>query len=147
MKVLFLDIDGVVNCSTTAQRSGYFIGIDPYMALMIDRIIQATGCKVVLSSSWRHFTGGTDEVRNKVCELYDVTPTFAGDLRGTEIEKWLDDHNAKFGGNVETEVTRYAIVDDNDDMLPEQMPNFFKTSWTTGITQEVANNIIAHFNS
>lgn len=144
MKVLFLDIDGVVNCATTAQRSGYFIGIDPYMALMIDRIIQATGCKVVLSSSWRHFTGGAKEVCKKVCELYGVTPTLLGELRGTEIKKWLDDHDSVFENEL---VTKYAIVDDNDDMLPEQMPNFFKTSWSTGITQEIANNIIAHLNA
>jgi hypothetical protein len=144
MKVLFLDIDGVVNCATTPQRFNGFFGIDPYMALMIDRIIQATGCQVVLSSSWRHHEDSMEEVRKRVCKFIDVTPTIYPGIRGDEIKAWLDRHDSVFENEP---VTKYAIVDDNSDMLDEQMPNFFKTMWPTGITQEVANEIIAHLNA
>lgn len=121
------------------------IGIDPYMALLVDRIIQSTGCKVVLSSTWRLFEPSREEVRKQVCDFIDVTPrlfsgVYAPHERGHEIKDWLDRH---------PEVTRYAILDDNSDMLPEQLPNFFKTEWfgDGGLNQEIADRVIAHLNA
>jgi hypothetical protein len=143
MKVLFLDIDGVVNCASTAQRHRGYIGIDPYMALLIDRIIQATGCKVVLSSSWRILPDGREEVRKQVCEFIDVTPSMPiiggaemGE-RGKEVKAWLEKH---------PEVTQYAILDDSTDFLPEQFHHFFRTYWEKGITEEIANAVIYWLN-
>src|SRR6478752_5238839 len=107
MKVLFLDIDGVVNCARTPVASDNFIGIDPYMTLLIDRIVQATGCSVVLSSSWRYHEDSMAEVRRRVCDFIDVTPKNNGlTSRGTEIKAWLEAH---------PDVTQYAILDDNTD--------------------------------
>ena len=144
-KILFLDIDGVVNCATTSQRHRGTIGIDPYMALLVDRIIQATGCGVVISSSWRHSKERLDEIRKQACEFTDITPSgrltnYEDRPRGHEIRKWLDRHS-----DVER-VDRYAILDDDSDMLDEQLPSFFKTSWQTGLTQEIADKVIAHLN-
>lgn len=135
IKVLFLDIDGVVNCATTAQRHRGFIGIDPYMAHLVRMIVEKTGCQVVLSSSWRYFPGGREEVERQVCPLLDVTPHSDLGCRGDEIRAWLNAH---------PEVTRYAIVDDNSDMLPEQHLNFFQTSWERGITEDISQAIILH---
>lgn len=129
-------MDGVVNCKTTSQRHRGFIGIDPHMAFMVGKIIIATDCKVVLSSSWRHFKdGGIEEIEKQVHKLYDKTPTFLGEKRGVEIKAWLDNHS---------EVERYAILDDDSDMLDEQKENFFQTSWEIGITEEIMNNVIKH---
>lgn len=134
-KALFLDIDGVVNCQSTRQRSGGFIGIDPQLAFLVGKIILETDCKVVVSSSWRHFNGGLDEIRQAVYpELYSVTPTIGG-VRGEEVEAWLKEH---------PEVGTYAILDDDDDFLPEQP--LFKTTWQTGITEEIMQRVIAHLN-
>lgn len=144
MKVLFLDIDGVCNCATTAQRHRGVIGIDPFMALLVGRIVEATDCKIVLSSSWRHWEEGRDEVRRQVWDFIDVTPSMpksggAEDMeRGFEIQDWLDRH---------PEVTKFAILDDDSDMLPEQKPSFFKTSWQTGLTEEIAKQVIDHLNA
>lgn len=142
MKVLFLDIDGVVNCVTTAQRHRGFIGIDPYMALLVDRIIQATGCEVVLSSTWRLFPESRKEVEKQVCKFIDVTKSMPlkGGVemheRGKEVAEWLSRH---------PEVERYAILDDSRDFMPDQP--LFNTSWSTGLTQEIANDVIAHLNA
>ncbi len=138
MKILFLDIDGVVNCSSTRQRHRGYIGIDPFMALLIGRItIAHPDLKVVLSSSWRNFDGGRVEVERQVVPIFDTTPRAASGIRGSEIKMWLDEH---------PEVTKYAIIDDDEDMLDEQLPNFFKTSWQTGITQEIVDRVIEHYN-
>lgn len=158
MKVLFLDIDGVVNCSKTMQRHRGVIGIDPYMALLVDRIVQATGCEVVLSSTWRLWPETREEVKRQVCQFIDTTPQLLRSMsnggfingedydgkggyqsasRGYEIQDWLDRH---------PEVTQYAILDDDSDMLAQQKPNFFKTTWDDGLNEEIANRVIAHLN-
>jgi hypothetical protein len=143
IKVLFLDIDGVVNCATTTQRHRGFIGIDPYMAFLVGKLVMETGVKVVLSSSWRNSPDGIEEVESQVVKLFDMTETLGRPVgtsieyceRGREIKEWLDRH---------PQVVRYAILDDNNDMLPEQQPNFFKTSWLTGITPEICAEVKEH---
>lgn len=160
MKVLFLDVDGVLNSEQTFFRSkgeredSYLI--DPFMALLIARIVEATDCKIVLSSSWRHHPEGVKKVERRVWRVMDITPTILSTReereectkkglswatlceRGREIQAWLESH---------PEVERYAILDDDSDMLEEQLPNFFKTSWQQGITEEIADNVIMHLNS
>ena len=136
MKILFLDIDGVVNCARTYKAGTSNFPLDPYMAFLVARIVEATGCKVVLSSSWRYHEESAEQVRQRVVDFIDVTPKLNGlTSRGTEIDKWLEAH---------PEVTKYAILDDNSDMLEEQMPNFFLCPWETGLTDEIAQNVIDH---
>jgi len=138
IKILFLDIDGVVNSVETARRAqkkGGIIGIDPHLSLLVHRIIEATDCKVVLSSTWRLIPASLEECREKF-PIISVTPSLRGCIRGKEIQVWLD----TMGFND----VKYAILDDDGDMLPEQIPNFFQTTWEKGLTEEIANNVIHH---
>lgn len=138
MKVLFLDIDGVVNCKDTMQRHRGFIGIDPYMAFLIGKIVLDTGVSIVLSSTWRLDEHSREEVRSQVYDFIDITPHLAGGMRGEEIQAWLDKH---------PEVERYAILDDDTQILDSQKPNWFRTFWEKGITKEIAEKVTEHFNS
>jgi len=135
MKVLFLDIDGVVNRAGTRQRYRGFMGIDPFLASMVGKIILDTGAAVVLTSTWRHFQGGREEVDRHVYKTFDVTPIADTGFRGEEVKMWLDGH---------PEVTRYAIVDDDSDFYADQP--LFKTNWQTGITDEVAQQVTKFLN-
>jgi len=146
MKVLFLDCDGVINCADTFKidKDAYF-PVDKYMSFLVGKIQLDTGCEIVLSSSWRHHQRSIDLINERLFKLYDITgyepyddtrPSGAENCqRGREIKAWLDKHS---------EVTKYAILDDDSDMLPEQMPNFFKTSWQTGLTEEIAQQVTKH---
>ena len=138
-KVLFLDIDGVCNSEQTHTKdpSAYF-PIDKYLAFLIGKIQLDTNCEVVLSSSWRHHKPSIEEIEKRIVKISDITTKEHKEIRGYEIETWLEDH---------PEVTKYAILDDDDDMLEKQKPNFFKTSWKIGITKEIADSIITHLNS
>lgn len=136
MKILFLDIDGVVNSLYTLQRSRGMYGIDPAMADRVKRIITETGCEVVLSSTWRLDGRSRAEVQKKVCLFIGVTPDFRGTTdRGCEVISWMKEH---------PEVTRHAILDDNADFHKEQP--LFKTTWAAGLTDEIADAVIAHLN-
>ena len=146
MKVLFLDIDGVCNSKNTTYRRDGYIGIDPYMAFLVGNMVDDLDLKVVLSSSWRHLKEGVDEISKRVCPIFDVTGTGKyikeeeeqgmHTIRGREIKAWLDEH---------PDVEKYAILDDDTDMLPEQFPYFFKTSWETGVTPEVIKEVRKYF--
>ena len=61
------------------------------------------------------------------------TPYHGGSIRGEEIDEWLRLHPY---------VKKYAIVDDDSDMLPHQP--LFKTTWEEGLTEEVARRIEMH---
>jgi hypothetical protein len=145
MTVLFLDIDGVCNSLAYAQHNGLNLWnkVDPEACAIVQRIVAETGCKVVLSSTWRLYPDSLAVVRKEVCEIIDCTPNLQGEgghygitARGVEIKHWLDQH---------PEVERYAILDDNSDMLPGQP--LFLTSFNTGLTNKIADNVIEYLHS
>lgn len=147
-KIVFLDIDGVANSEETLKKSnGGIVGIDPYMAFLIGKIQLETDCKFVLSSSWRHHPESVKNVEARIAPLLDCTgrepldpsrpPGVGNCQRGREIQAWLDNH---------PEVKKYAIIDDDNDMLPEQQANFFKTQWKVGMTEEIMQSVIEHLN-
>lgn len=146
MKVLFLDIDGVLNNNHTLERFEGALGIDPAMVKSLKFILYQTKAKVVLSSTWRLYPSAKAEVERVLApyEVIDVTPDNNGlTSRGTEIQQWLDAH---------PEVERYAILDDNEDFLEHQKPNFFQTfrvengELFLGLTSGNAAGVIGHFN-
>lgn len=142
MKVLFLDIDGVVNCENTFKmgaRNTTPYPLDPEMAFMVGKIVLYTGCAVVLSSSWRHDERAIKAVEDNIVPIIGITGNsrlvnYEDKPRGHEIQSWLDAH----------QVDKYAILDDDSDMLESQLPNFFKTSWKTGLTEDIMNKVIEH---
>lgn len=144
IKILFLDIDGVCNNQKTRERQGTtkYIGINPVMADRVRRIITETGCKVVLSSSWRLFPDSKEWAEKNVCEFFDVTvdlnrgAIWGMVYRGFEIKEWLGRHPG---------ACRYAILDDSDDFLWGQ--HLFRTTWAEGLTDDIADAVIAHLNA
>ena len=136
MKVIFLDIDGVVNNKRTKENFQGFMTVDPAMAAVVQRIVRNTGCEIVLLSSWRLFQNGRDKVERKICKFADITPILHAP-RGYEIKVWLTRH---------PEIEHYAILDDAGSLLPEQRANFFETTWGSGLTEDIALAVEKHLN-
>lgn len=149
MKVLFLDIDGVCNSrlyfKRMAKRNPDFKiwhEVDPAAVELVRRIIKETGCKVVLSSTWRLYPEAREVVRQKVCSFIDCTKDMQAGAkrgivpRGEEVQEWLDRH---------PEVTTYAILDDDDDFLPHQWN--FDTTFEHGLTEDITQAVIDHLNA
>jgi len=132
MRIIFLDIDGVLNVIPQGHDE-YGAIFHPHFVDNLKRIVDETGAKIVISSSWRHsgFLAMKEmwAFRNLPGEFLDITPShidmdrnlpFMERLeRGSEIQEWLDNH---------PEVTSYVILDDDTDMLPSQIDNFVQTS-------------------
>ena len=131
MKVLFLDIDGVLNSTRTCTATGGYPhelehrgGFDWIAIRLLQRLCDSSGVQIVLSSAWRLHHDFKDVAKAFDLPIIDRTPSLCGP-RGKEIQHWLDAH---------PDVEVYAIVDDDADMLPEQMPRFVKTDGREGLT-------------
>ena len=145
MKVIFLDIDGVLNV-ISHDHDEFGSQFHKHFVENLRRIIHMTGAKIVISSSWRK--NGLEEMqamwkhRNYPGEVIDVTPSlylkkgggiqFWNDKirqhptpkihgysipRGAEIEYWLKNE-------AKEPVESYVILDDDTDMLLSQKDNF-----------------------
>lgn len=143
IKVIFIDIDGVLNCSTTKERHFGAVGIDPDKVKLLSEIVAATGALVVLSSTWRLIPEAKKEVV-KFVKIHDQTPDLSkmnyARERGMEVAEWLVQQPEKTIG-------KYVIIDDGKDFLVSQTPNLIHTSWLTGLTEKQAQQAIRYLNS
>ena len=55
MKLIFLDVDGVLNCHYTEAAILGYIGIDPELVKRLKRIVDASDAKIMLISTWKEF--------------------------------------------------------------------------------------------
>ena len=151
--VIFLDLDGVLNTGwwysqmdrkTPKDKYGY--AFDPNAVANLKRIIDETGAEIVISSSWKSFgLSGLQAMwkdRGLPGKVVDITPDIMSDEmllnvdlnnkdmlynRGCEVKGWLSKHG--------DEVVSYVIIDDMDDVLPEQQPHFVWTDEKVGLTE------------
>lgn len=163
-KVIFLDIDGVLNtrdwhCRMTKDtpRDEFGWVFDPVAVANLAHIIDETGAVIVISSSWK-FYGVPKlrkmwEIRKLPGTILDITPNTVSDemllnanldemelgvCRGNEIKEWLSRHKG--------EVSNYVIIDDFDDLLPEQGNHAVITNTLVGITESDAEKAISILN-
>lgn len=141
VKILFLDIDGVVNKKDNFNPAHNPIyPIDRYCAFLVGKIVLETGCNVVLSSSWRHSEKAIQEVKDNIVDIIEITPSIPGGYRGAEINLWLA--NQEFKSNFA--VDKYAILDDDSDFDDDQP--LFQTTFEHGLTDEIAQKVIEYLN-
>ena len=135
MKVVFLDIDGVLNCETTPNPRNFPYYIDSGLIPLLHKLIATTGAEVVLTSTWRYDPAGVFSARNQGIPFIDTTPDLSGEARSREIIAWLEAH---------PEVERYIVIDDEDDEL-DALP-LFQPLRSTGITDELVEAAAAFLN-
>lgn len=155
MKIIFLDIDGVLYTTNyykylinknkkIRDKNGYVF--DPKAIKNFNDIINSTNAKIVISSTWRRMgLNRLKEIfkeRNIKGDIIDITPISTLEdfyfCRGEEIEKWLTYNGVP---------DKLAIIDDSsigDGYFPK---HFFKTKFEDGITEEIKEKIIIHLNS
>ena len=138
MKIVFLDFDGVI----TTYDSKW--NIDLNKLALLDKIIEQTNAKIVVTSSWKHGSKDVEDFKTRIytrrCsknvkdetpfgkfvnQIYDITDGCG--YRGDEVEKYLNNHK--------DEVESYVILDDDDDFKEEQLFNFVQTDTYEGITE------------
>lgn len=131
---------------------------------LVKEIVDKTGAKIVISSSWRHSTlestldyittlgnafvhnvtflmpedviGVTDRIYYYKCSDKEKHEHHV--CRGVEIEHYLYEH---------PEIKNYVILDDDSDMLFSQRKHFVKTDTLRGISKKNVETAIKILNS
>lgn len=140
MKIIFLDFDGVLNSAKHRESTDDYHNnfIDESRLPFLKRIVDETGAKIVLTSTWRLYwnDGGTDDITEKInapfkkygMEIYSKTDDY-DENRDYEIAMWLCSHGAE----------NYVILDDMDFRWSEQnRKHFVKTDDETGLDETTA---------
>ena len=130
MKVIFLDIDGVLNNQNT--RTVTFDGwcfVDDYLVARLARLVHETNAKIILSSTWRDGWNRKDETLNEPffnqlrdkfkeykLEIWDALPLPMMSRRSQAIKKYFETYH---GPHIDS----YVILDDWNDM--DEFTNHF----------------------
>jgi hypothetical protein len=160
MKVIFLDIDGVLNhMAFVIKKNANTINepplegfpqfqlnaIDSKSLSLVKKIVDKTDSKIVISSTWRINKSKDDFIRLfdrfgfPNAPVIDCTPVTPDRTRGIEIDMWLMNNSC---------VSNFIILDDDSDMTDFQIENnhFIKINYETGITGEDVKTAIKHLN-
>lgn len=130
MKIIFLDIDGVLNSFNTFREIHFEweltgvrrVAIDLDKVLLLKEIVDNTKALIVLSSSWRLFgkmkhgrliTNNQnlhdliEILNNNGLFIYDITPRSRSGNREEEIRKWMENKN----------IDNFIVIDDDSSDL------------------------------
>lgn len=139
MKIIFLDVDGVLNHSECLEWTDTADVLDPEIVERVKDICAKTGAKIVISSVWR--LGDSFNLLKKTFGNLIVgrTPDLCGvtDHRWQEICRWLL-VNRLSGANIEEVV----VIDDEKDAEVADMP-FVQTNFCEGgLTKELGDKVL-----
>ena len=136
MKILFLDIDGVLNSDlyyrSVDRTKRNWNRFDPSTVVLVKKLIEEFSLKVVITSTWRF--GAVKMLNDELVKsglsnhlhAHWKTPNIHPPHRGTEIELWLDNH---------PDVNDYVIIDDDISILDEQKSKYVKTELIVGMNE------------
>lgn len=176
MKVIFLDIDGVLN--TEAYITAFFdiikqLGLfraesnsirrlelndkygnrfDPMTVKWLKWVIESTDAKIVISSTWRlaglQYMQKMWKDRNLPGEVIGVTPSFMHE-RGTTLCRGEEVHRwiDMWKKENQGEDFNYVAIDDDKDLLPLCEGHFVKTQQEYGLTYDDALKVIEILNN
>ena len=144
LKLIFLDVDGVLNCSTTKDDCCGFKGIEDEKVNLLKQIVDATDAKIVLVSSWKNYWYKEPYLKEKQDEfanyldaklakqgltIIDKTNDFESFNRGDGINIFLE--NLKLLG---LNVGSFIIFDDEmfDYKYTKLTKHLIQTGYTGG---------------
>ncbi|HJV45647.1 MAG TPA: HAD domain-containing protein, partial [Bacillota bacterium] len=118
MKVIFLDIDGVMVTGSYQRPSTHYNGyqFNPSCVDNLKQIMNQTGASIVVSSTWRK--AGFRFLKQMLTAngidkgLVGQTPVLANRDRGDEIQQYIEESQLDPSFTVE----QFVILDDHNDM-------------------------------
>lgn len=157
MKIIFLDVDGVLNCLSTKDRILSSYGIEDKKVLLLKKIVDETKAKIVLVSTWKQFWYKKKE--NKIHQ--DVFANYLDKKlkkQGLHISAKTTDQFLNRGDGISLFLKNlkkiskkehdFIILDDEVFDYEENgfLPNLIHTSVSDGLTEEKAEQAILLLN-
>ena len=157
MKIIFLDIDGVLNNCYTEDAFGSYVFVEDEKLLLLKDLVDSTDAQIVLSSSWRKgwfyrenypelenedvwlFEALQSKLNENGIELYDYTEEIG--VRENEISLWLEKNKNK-------EIESYVILDDFDEReFRAHINRLIQTDMSEGLTENHVQEAISILNN
>lgn len=150
LRVIFLDIDGVLNNTTDSEMHGD-AGRSRYYShrcvARLNDLTDSTHAKIVVSSTWR-LGSSVEDLKTLLSsmgitgEVIDKTDRLSSDtFRGNEIHKWMID-NPELIGDYNL-FKSYVILDDDSDMLLWHKNNYVNCDPEIGMTRRTVFKAIS----
>ena len=166
MKLIFLDIDGVLNSDVYMETPFYqdevkshgindyksyavvlrahHTHLDPSAVQLLNQLVKDSGAEVILSSTWR-LRYSLEEMndmlkkRGATFQIIGTTPSIKrqGTKRGSEVSLFLS--------KLEEQPESFVILDDID-QFPHHRANFVRTPEKTGLTKEYVEKALKILN-
>jgi 16S rRNA C1402 (ribose-2'-O) methylase RsmI len=146
MKIIFLDVDGVLINRESCMRG--FAKHSPECVTVLNDLLKKSDANIVVSSCWR--IGRTViELRDLFNEwgvlpgrVLDKTPHDwqKSEIRGDEIQQWLNQRE-----DIRGDVESFVIIDDDRDM-GHLLPRLVQTEFEFGLTTSDAEKALALLN-
>ena len=152
IRLVFLDLDGVLNCDTTSPNGVEPLtsqsvhvslerikGIDRRHVAILNRVVAETGAWIVISSSWRIMHGADETIETLfragfVGHVLGATPD-VGPHREQDVLGFLESWDPQY------RLASYAILDDGTD-LGSLTPRLVLTNTDEGMTEKDADAVI-----
>lgn len=155
-KILFLDIDGVLNTlKTQANSLSTQFNVDPNCLIRLKNLVETLDIEMVLSSTWRYGGMGYAKGLSLTLEVFSdfgwnnppfigYTPDLSANIgslwqaksRGEECSAWIKENHQK--GDM------YVAVDDYNDFYTF-LGKVVLTNPSFGLTEEDCNTIKKYF--
>lgn len=141
MKIVFLDIDGVLcthrsHMAFKGPKSAFMQHLDPVGVKLVESLCEESGAEIVISSTWSEF----HDMQSMLAILMNAGfsfPNFHNNWktikshkyshRGEEIAQWMKMHGKP---------DHYVIIDDDDRLLDSQKEFWVQTTMNDGLTYE-----------
>lgn len=143
---LFLDVDGVWGSFEMCMRAHF--RFDSKCVRRICDVICRSGCRVVLSSMRRHYSGEVHLLEKVLTSGMSRPFEFAGKTpeaedRGLEIREYVDQHLQVRGADgAERLVAPYAIADDDPRGMWRHVGRYVQVDTNTGISDQNADDLV-----
>jgi hypothetical protein len=145
MRIIFLDIDGVLNTVDTQKGDADIAGrvassyILKSKIKLLNKLTDETGAKIVWTASARLILKGRI---GEIMISMGVTAPSVGEtialgnhcVRGNEIKAWISDNQTLLGAEPHN-FNQFVIIDDESDMLYGQRNNFIHIDMYAGLSE------------
>lgn len=161
MKILFLDIDGVLN--DHGQMMNLYCGIHADKVARLNTILDAIDCDIVISSAWRYMILGGEmslkgfeymllshglKCNNKIIGC--TPPDEDIDTRGKQIAWWINVELPTILQRKRKNRHKYVVIDDLDQergiQISEAGHKLVQTNGSIGLTDKDVEKVIGYFN-
>ena len=157
MRIIFLDVDGVLNNDDTKERYNGWIGVDKKLLnnlkILYDKLNEKEETKVVITSYWRyekirkhHYSDGSYDyllnlLKDANINVIGETPQdiISGSNRGREIFAWIILNMHKY------KISNYIILDDEEfdfDKYDDIKSRFIQTNNINGLDNTIIEKAI-----